>query len=573
MQRRREFFAQGRKRASVLGFLTTIVLVAATVSGMPGSATATPAGPAGATTSAAKTSPAQSSTKAAPATTSAVPSTSKAAPATTSAATTSAAGSSTKAAPATTSAAPSSAKVGPATTSAAPSSTKAVSTSTVPSSASPTSRPTVKPSSSARSTATPAVAPAKLSVLKTANPTTVSAAGDQITYSFLVKNTGGTVVTGVAIADTFTGSGNPTVTGVRPASAPGLTITCPLTTLPLSGSTTCTGVWTVTQANIDDGTISNTATASGLDPASNRVVSPASSATVDVAPNVGLSVLSTSTTSSITSVGQVAPYAFLATNQGSQTIHGLVVTATVNAPGTSGQLSTITCPAATLAPNASTTCTANYTAEQADLDSSTGAVVVTATAHSLDPQGTVIDSGPSPKRIPTTPPASLSVEKSADPTTVAKAGDPIVYSFVVSNTGQATLTSISIDDVFTGSGNAAAVPRRGIHQNGEPAFDITCPVTTLAPNENTTCTGTYSATQGDIDAGAINNTATASGISPEKRDHYLRPVVCDGHGFRGQQHCRSRRSRARPGSTRSARSSRTRSRLPTPVRRTCTALW
>ncbi len=44
---------------------------------------------------------------------------------------------------------------------------------------------------------------------------------------------------------------------------------------------------------------------------------------------------------------------------------------------------------------------------------------------------------------------------------------------------------------------------------------VTCPATTLAPGASTVCTAApYVLTQGNLDAGAFNNTATASGTPP-----------------------------------------------------------
>ncbi|MEJ2791568.1 MULTISPECIES: isopeptide-forming domain-containing fimbrial protein, partial [unclassified Pseudoxanthomonas] len=98
------------------------------------------------------------------------------------------------------------------------------------------------------------------------------------------------------------------------------------------------------------------------------------------------------------------------------------------------------------------------------------------------------------------PAPALMLDKTASPTTVSAAGQTVAYSFLVSNTGNVTITGLQINETaFSGTGTAPV---------------ITCPVTTLAPTESTTCTATYTVTQQDIDAGSITNTATASGTNP-----------------------------------------------------------
>ncbi|MEZ5191695.1 MAG: hypothetical protein R2734_03700 [Nocardioides sp.] len=71
------------------------------------------------------------------------------------------------------------------------------------------------------------------------------------------------------------------------------------------------------------------------------------------------------------------------------------------------------------------------------------------------------------------------------------AGDTISYSLVVTNTGNVTLTGVTVTDPTVGP--------------------VSCPVTTLAPGVSVTCTATYTLTQADVDAGHVANTATATG--------------------------------------------------------------
>ena len=108
-------------------------------------------------------------------------------------------------------------------------------------------------------------------------------------------------------------------------------------------------------------------------------------------------------------------------------------------------LSAIDCPDATLAAGASETCHAHYVTTQGDVDA--GSVMNSATAQG-DPPGstTPVVSGPSTATVPAEQAASISVLKSAEPGSFAAAGETIHYSFLVTNTGNVTLTGVQVVD-------------------------------------------------------------------------------------------------------------------------------
>ncbi len=347
----------------------------------------------------------------------------------------------------------------------------------------PTGPPVTSPPSTATVTVTPAPA---LTVVKTAVPSTVQNAGDQVTYHLGVTNTGNDTVHGISVQDTaFTG------TGVPP------TVSCPDTVLAPGASTTCTATYTVTQADIDAGQITNTAVATGLAPDGSAVTSPPSTATVTATPAPALTVVKTAAPSTVQNAGQQVTYSYLVTNTGNDTVHGISVQDTAFT-GT-GVPPTVSCPDTVLAPGASTTCTATYTVTQADIDA--GQITNTAHASGTAPDGSAVASPPSTATVTVTPAPALTVVKTAVPSTVQNAGDQVTYSFVVTNTGNDTVHGISVQDTaFTGTGTPSA---------------ISCPVTTLAPGESTTCTATYTVTLADIDAGQIINTAVATGLAPD----------------------------------------------------------
>jgi uncharacterized repeat protein (TIGR01451 family) len=346
--------------------------------------------------------------------------------------------------------------------------------------------PTGDPVTSTPSTETVEVPAApELTVVKSADVETVSAAGDVVTYSFLVTNTGNVTVSDVAIDEVeFSGTGE--------LSA----IECATTTVAPGASVTCTATYTVTQADVDAGTLDNTATAGGTTPTGDPVTSTPSTETVEVPAAPGLTVVKTADVGTVAAAGDVVTYSFLVTNTGNVTVSDVAIDE-VEFSGT-GELSAIDCPTTTVAPGASVTCTATYTVTQADVDA--GTLENTATAGGTTPTGDPVTSTPSTETVEVPSAPELTVVKTADVETVAAAGETVTYSFLVTNTGNVTISDVTIDEVeFSGTGELSA---------------IDCPTTTLAVGEDLTCTATYTVTQEDVDAGTLENTATAGGTTP-----------------------------------------------------------
>jgi hypothetical protein len=94
--------------------------------------------------------------------------------------------------------------------------------------------------------------------------------------------------------------------------------------------------------------------------------------------------------------------------------------------------------------------------------------------------------------------------KTANTTTYDTIGQVIAYSFAVSNTGNlAIIPPITIDDDRTANESCPAVTTVG---NGDSFLD---------PGETIVCTASYTITLADLVAGAVTNTATASGRDPD----------------------------------------------------------
>ncbi|TYL44872.1 DUF11 domain-containing protein [Nocardioides sp. BGMRC 2183] len=304
-------------------------------------------------------------------------------------------------------------------------------------------------------------------------------AGDTISYAFEVTNDGTTTVTGVGIDDDLTGGAD-----------------CPQTRLAPGATTTCTFTYTVTQADVDAGSVDNAATATGSDPAEEPVESEPDSTSTPTDATASLRLLKLVRSiddvdgSGTVNAGDTITYSFLITNTGAVTLTDVAVD--------DPKLGAIDCPDASVPPGTSPICSATYTVTQADVDS--GSVDNTATATATDPNGEPVESDPSSTSTPTDSTAALTLDKQAAPATdvndngLVDAGDTIDYRFVVTNTGQVSLDTLEIEDPTVGA--------------------VDCPVTDLDPDGATTCTATYTITQADVDAGSVVNTATANAEEP-----------------------------------------------------------
>jgi uncharacterized repeat protein (TIGR01451 family) len=328
-----------------------------------------------------------------------------------------------------------------------------------------------------------------ISIIKMATPHDINGdfqidLGDTIEFTFAVHNTGNVALHGIAVDDPSAGS-----------------VTCPSTTLIAGDTMTCTAdaQHTIDQSDVDAGVVDNTATVSGLAPDGSTADGDPSSTDTPIAQTASLvatkhAAVTDQNADGTTDLGDTIRWSVTLHNTGTSTLHSL----SIDDP-TAGAF---TCAATTLAPDASTTCTADvaYTITQADADN--GEVDNTATGHARDPGGDTVDSGSTQATVTIANTPSLAITKHAVIADTSGdghrgVGDTITFTFTAQNTGTNTLHGLAIDDPTFG-----------------PA---TCPVTTLAPGDSTTCTAdsTYTVTQADVDAGLVTNSATASAADPQ----------------------------------------------------------
>ena len=115
-----------------------------------------------------------------------------------------------------------------------------------------------------------------VAVVKTTATASYGAAGQTITYQYAITNTGGDPLTDVTLSDSLVPDGE---TIVCPAPYGDGVDDAPFT-LPAGDTETCTGTYTVTQADVNNGSVTNTATVSGTNSSDEVVTSAPSSVTV-----------------------------------------------------------------------------------------------------------------------------------------------------------------------------------------------------------------------------------------------------------------------------------------------------
>ncbi|MBF6621084.1 MAG: DUF11 domain-containing protein [Patulibacter sp.] len=111
-----------------------------------------------------------------------------------------------------------------------------------------------------------------LTIVKTADRASVAAVGETITYSYLITNTGATILAPATVTETaFSGTGG-TPTPVCPAAA---------SSLAPGDSVTCAATYVTTQADVNAGAIVNTAVGTGTPPGGPPVESPPSTVRIE----------------------------------------------------------------------------------------------------------------------------------------------------------------------------------------------------------------------------------------------------------------------------------------------------
>ncbi len=312
-----------------------------------------------------------------------------------------------------------------------------------------------------------------LTLAKAGLPVSFAAAGVSITYTYTITN-----------------SGNVTVDGPLTVVDDKTTVDCSGAALSLlpTASTTCTSTYVTSQADVDNGGVTNVASGSGLDPNGDPVTSPTATETVEAVQSPALTLAKAGLPVSFAAAGVSITYTYTITNSGNVTISGPFTVA--------DDKTTVDCSGAalSLAPTASTTCTSTYVTSQADVDN--GGVTNVASGSGLDPNGDPVTSPTATETVEAVQGAALTLTKVGDPVSFAAAGVSITYTYTITNSGNVTVDGplTVVDDKTTVDCSGAAL--------------------SLLPTASTTCTSTYVTSQADVDNGGVTNVASGSGLDP-----------------------------------------------------------
>jgi uncharacterized repeat protein (TIGR01451 family) len=356
---------------------------------------------------------------------------------------------------------------------------------------------------------------------------------DQITFTYIVRNTGAVTVNTVVPVDSgplFNGAGGTGTMGAfTPASA----------TLVAGASQTFTAVYTLSAADISNaagitGGVTNTARAGGTNALGNPVTSAFANATTSILTVASINLTKTAgapstaagTNTSITDAGDTITFTYVIRNTGSVALTNAFPIDTgprFNGVNGSTTLSAMS-PAAgvALAVGATATFTATYTLSALDVYRAAGITNgVTNSANASARNGTATINAPTASATTTINGVpAVTIQKTPVLSDIAGGGtgtadlnETVTYTFVVRNIGNVTLNDVQVADLHGTPGVLVAAGPGGISSEsltpGPLGSAVSLPDAAanngiwsiLAPGASVTFTYVHTVTQVEIDRG------------------------------------------------------------------------
>jgi gliding motility-associated-like protein/uncharacterized repeat protein (TIGR01451 family) len=348
-----------------------------------------------------------------------------------------------------------------------------------------------------------------MTVIKASTTTEVNIAGQIVPYTITVANTGSVVIADVVVTD-------PLLTNLTLYSGD----VNGNDKIDVGETWTYRGNYTVSQADIDNygkptintGNLVNSASVTGLLPDTNPITGTSNVVTIPIKINAAYTITKTSTTTAITVPGQLVPYTVTIKNTGAAAISNVAIADPMltNLILNSGDTNAN----AKLEVNETWIYNGTYTVLQSDIDNNgntatKGVLSNTASLTGKKPDGTNVTVLSSTHVIPLNTSSSFTITKNANQTQITTAGQVVIYTIVVNNTGTTAINSVQLNDPLI---NASLTAPTGDTSN--PGI--------LDAGEAWTYTGSYTVTQADIDKngnisanGKLANIATVTAKNPD----------------------------------------------------------
>ena len=288
-----------------------------------------------------------------------------------------------------------------------------------------------------------------IQIVKSDNGAQVSKAGDVITYTLTVTNTGNVTLTNVQVNDPLTG------------------LATSVGTLAPAAIAVVNTNYTVTQADVDKGSVLNKGLTSGESPDEETPTDEDDEET-PIERNPSIQIVKSDNGAQVSKAGDVITYTLTVTNTGNVTLTNVLVNDPLTGLATS---------VGTLAPAAIAVVNTNYTVTQADVDK--GSVLNKGLTSGESPdEETPTDEDDEETPIERNP--AVTLDKSVDLNSVSVEGVVLNYTLTVKNTGNVTLSNGTLTDPKTG---------------------LSVPGITLVPGEEKTYSTTYTVTLQDLFSG------------------------------------------------------------------------
>ena len=307
--------------------------------------------------------------------------------------------------------------------------------------------------------------------------------GETINYVITVENDGNLTLTNVKIEDALTGNAGENAWTID-TFAPGETQTFETS-------------YVVTEADVIAGKVVNNATGEAENPDPKKEETPVTPGEKEdpvETPNPGLTVVKTSDAEGQVTLGQKITYTITVTNNGNVTISGVKLDDSLT--GDNWTLGNIK-------PGETVTKKTTYTVTEKDIIA--GKVENHATATGKEPGGKDI-TGKGEKTITTeesNPQITVTKETTSTPKNgkTYALGEKITYKITAKNTGNLTLTDVTVSDKLTGN-------------TGDKAFKIDG---NFKPGEEATFEASYTVKESDLGKTVVNE-ATAAGKTTDPKN-------------------------------------------------------